>query len=106
MGKVTPKAKIICVYREPVERLWSHYKFSSKIKGLEEAGATLPALVEKVKENDASDMWNAADNMASALDNGQTCVMPPEFPSFVMANSYIRAGEYDAVAEAFYKRFP
>jgi len=105
ISHVSPKAKIIFVCREPVERLWSQYRFLSGIKGRPDTGAPLSVMLETERRLQNALEWDGAARLAKALEKSSTsCPVPPGLAGVVLRSSLLRAGRYADVLDAFHKR--
>ncbi|CAJ1390964.1 unnamed protein product [Effrenium voratum] len=66
--RLTPKAKIIVAYREPVEAAWSMYQFRSRIKGRFDFGWTFQQIHSLEMKLARSSCWAEMDALADTLD--------------------------------------
>eukprot|EP00746_Dinoflagellata_sp_MGD_P043696 gnl/MRDRNA2_/MRDRNA2_206267_c0_seq1.p1 gnl/MRDRNA2_/MRDRNA2_206267_c0~~gnl/MRDRNA2_/MRDRNA2_206267_c0_seq1.p1 ORF type:complete len:355 (+),score=63.91 gnl/MRDRNA2_/MRDRNA2_206267_c0_seq1:85-1149(+) len=103
--RVTPDAKVICVYREPVERLWSYYQFVSKIKGHPDAGVSLPDILQAEKSLCDAPAWGALDRLTESLEAGAACVeIPADLAKTVIKCTYLNGGRYGDVLREYHER--
>lgn len=100
---MTPKAKIIFCWREPVSRAWSMYKFKSSIAGREEYGKTLKEIYQlEMKWINNGEMWAQMKSAAADLDGGFLPVkIPPSLTTAVIQTAMLRGGHYAEIYRAF-----
>ncbi|CAE7797296.1 NDST2 [Symbiodinium sp. CCMP2592] len=104
--RLTPKAKIIMSYRDPVEAAWSMYKFRSRIKGRFDFGWTFDQMFKMEADLDASPSWAHMDTLAAALDAGASSVtITPQMGSCGVNSTLLRPQRVADVLEAFESRF-
>lgn len=102
---VTPDAKVICVYREPAERLWSYYQFVSKIKGHPDGGIPLKEVLQAEKSLSDAPAWAALDRLVESMEAGAACVdIPADLAKTVIKCTYLRGGLYGDVLREYHSR--
>ncbi|CAE7343568.1 CHST15 [Symbiodinium pilosum] len=106
LHRLTPNAKIIIAYREPVEAAWSMYRFRSRIKGRFDFGWTFQQMYGLERKLAQSSCWAELDALADSLDEGATSVwITPDIAFHGVNSSMLRPQRIADVLAEFEARF-